>query len=127
MKKIFKYLLVLVVMFIFTPRIYAVEITTNSNRPGTTDPNSYQVYNEGNITVLPSANDDSASNTIGSSDSNNKVNNSSNGSKRNILSLPITSDNIFKYFIGLLLSLFGIIAIVIYFKKRKKEKNEENI
>ena len=72
------------------------------------------------INTTSSNNDSSNTNTIGADNSKKNNNNS-------IISLPITSDNIIKYFIGLLLSVIGIIAIVIYLKKRKKEKNEKNI
>ena len=43
MKKIFNYLLVIVLMFVLTPKAYAVEITTDSSKQGTTDTNSYLV------------------------------------------------------------------------------------
>ena len=72
------------------------------------------------INTTSSNNDSSNTNTIGADNSKKNNNNS-------IISLPITSDNIIKYFIGLLLSVIGIIAIVIYLKSRKKEKNEKNI
>ena len=51
MKRIFNYLLVIVLMFIVMPRVYAVEITTDNTKQGTTDTNSYLVTNKGKITI----------------------------------------------------------------------------
>ena len=50
MKKIIKYLLCLLVMFIFMSNVMAIDITTNSTT-GTTDPNSKLVTNTGNLTI----------------------------------------------------------------------------
>ena len=91
--------------------------------------NSY-VYNVNVIAKIEKVAD--VSDTSGASsegdntgDSNNKTDSSGNSGEKSIFSLPITSDDIIKYFIGLLLSLTGIVAIIIYIRGRKKEKNEE--
>ena len=91
------------------------KITDTSGTSSTSDESSAS-----DTTILGENTGDSDSNS--NSDANSSG--SSNG-KKGIFSLPVTSDDIIKYFIGLLLSIVGIVAIVLYIRGRKKEKNEE--